>query len=145
MVDGQDGTPYDGIGKDTLIFSKDSKHVGYIAGVKDGAAAGGNVATPNAAAPLKQFVVIDGQEGKHYDGIGRGTLTFGPDGNHSAYAASVGEKQFLVLDGKEGKQFDVVAKGGIVFTGPSDFYYMSVRNNTDIKVGDVYLLEHYIK
>jgi hypothetical protein len=54
VADGQEQQPYDGIGN--LVFSPDSAHVAYIAG-----------------SAAKQFVVVDGKEGKHYDGLVKGT------------------------------------------------------------------------
>ena len=54
VVDGKEDKAYDGIGG--LVFSPDSRHVAYIAG-----------------AGAKQFVVVDGDAGKQYDGLVKGT------------------------------------------------------------------------
>ena len=67
--------------------SPDSKQVAYTARVGK-----------------KQFVVVDGKEGKQYDKIGEGTPIFSPDSKRVAYAAKVGKKCFVVVDGKEGKR-----------------------------------------
>jgi WD40 repeat protein len=53
-------------------------------------------------------VLIDGQEGCIYDGVG--SVVFSPDSLRAAYGATVGDHHFLVLDGKEGPQFD----GGVL-------------------------------
>ena len=42
-------------------------------------------------------------------------------------------------------KLDSTAKGGIVFENPNDFYYLSVRNNLDLKPGDVYMVEQRMK
>jgi len=47
---------------ESLTVSPDSKHFAYVARRGE-----------------KQFVVVDGEEGKEYDGIGEGTLIFSPD------------------------------------------------------------------
>ncbi len=52
------------------------------------------------------FVVVDGEEGKQYDGIGEGDPIFSPDSRRVAYYAKVGNKWFVVVDGEEGKQYD---------------------------------------
>jgi Tol biopolymer transport system component len=129
----QEGEQYDGIGRATLLFSPDGQRLAYVAGI----------GVPGQGG--KQVVVVDGQPGKQYDGIGSNTLAFSTDGKHLAYAGAVGDKQFVVLDGKEGKQYDVAAKGGIVFENPTDFYYLGVRNQLDLKLGNVYLVEHHLK
>jgi len=57
-----------------------------------------------------QFVVVDGKEGKEYDGIVAGSLKFSPDSKHLAYVAVRGEKRFVVVDGKEGKEYDGIGQ-----------------------------------
>jgi dipeptidyl aminopeptidase/acylaminoacyl peptidase len=53
VVDGKEQSPYEGIGG--LTFSSDSRHVAYVAGEGP-----------------KQFVVVDGKEGRQYDGLVKG-------------------------------------------------------------------------
>jgi Tol biopolymer transport system component len=53
VVDGKEQSSYEGIGG--LVFSPDSQHVAYVAGTEP-----------------KQFVVVDGKEGKQYDGLVKG-------------------------------------------------------------------------
>jgi roadblock/LC7 domain-containing protein len=65
----------------------------------------------------KWFVVVDGKEGKQYDGI-VGSPIFSPDGKRVAYAAVIGDKQFVVVDGKEGKQYDGIV-GSPIFSPDS--------------------------
>ncbi len=45
------------------------------------------------------MVVMDGQEGKAYEGIGALSLSFSPDGKRSAYIARRGQRQLIVIDG----------------------------------------------
>jgi hypothetical protein len=86
----------------SLLVSPDSKRVIYAAIVSN-----------------KQFVVVDGKEGKQYDGIGKGYLMFSPDSKRVAYGAIAGNKPFVVVDGKEEKQYDEIAKGSLIFSPDS--------------------------
>src|SRR4051794_17189713 len=52
---------------DSLRISPDGRRVAFVRRIGDG-----------------QCVVVDGREGKRYDGIGEGTLAFSPDGRHVA-------------------------------------------------------------
>ena len=86
----------------SFTVSPDSQRVAYGAIVGD-----------------KQFVVVDGEEGKRYDGIGEGTLIFSPDSQHVAFMARVGDKRFVVLDGEEGKRYDGIGEGTLIFSPDS--------------------------
>ena len=55
-------------------------------------------------------MVVDGVEGKEYDGIGQGSLVFSPDSKRVAYAAQRGGKQLVVVDGVEGKEYDGIGR-----------------------------------
>ena len=83
LVDGQAGTPYDGIMTGSPIFSPDSQRVAY--GVQVG---------------RKWVVVVDGKEGKPYDGIvggGGGRVIF--DSSRSVYyLAGKGADIYLVQE-----------------------------------------------
>ncbi|HOK09763.1 MAG TPA: hypothetical protein PLJ10_08895, partial [Candidatus Hydrogenedens sp.] len=76
------------------IFSADSRRVAYSA--KRGG---------------KWFVVVDGEEGKEYDGIGAGSLIFSPDSRRVMYSAGRGNKRFVVVDGEESKGYDGIGAG----------------------------------
>jgi len=54
----------------------------------------------------KQSVVVDGRQGKEYDDIGYGALSFSPDSKRVAYVAGTAYKRFVVVDGQEGKHYD---------------------------------------
>jgi Tol biopolymer transport system component len=55
----------------------------------------------------KELVVLDGVEGKEYDGIpDHQRLVFSADGKRFAYIAKRGGKMMTVVDGKEGKAYD---------------------------------------
>jgi len=92
-----------GSANESLRVSPDSKRVAYTAKT-------GN----------KSFVVIDGKEGKRYDGILRASgPIFSPDSKRVAYGAETGTKQVIVVDGKEGKQYDGIATPGPIFSPDS--------------------------
>jgi hypothetical protein len=91
------------------------------------------------------LVVVDGVEGKPYEGISRGSPVFSPDGAHAAYTASEGGKQFIVVDGKEGKRYDIAGKSGILFDTFDTFHHLAVVNNLDLKLGYLYRVEQRIK
>jgi len=81
------------------------------------------------------FVVVDGVEGKGYDGIGRG-LAFSPDSKRIAYITKRGNKWAVVVDGLprptvtgarqnmaptrvEGRGYDGILDGSLVFSPDS--------------------------
>ena len=108
---------------ESLEISPDSQRVAYVASV-------GN----------KWLVIVDGEEGKQYDGIGEGSLIFSPDSQRVAYAARVGNKLLVVVDGEEGKQYDDIVRGGrIVFDSPDSLHYLALKGNR------VYLVEENVK
>jgi Tol biopolymer transport system component len=110
VVDGKESREYNFVEKGGLVFSPDSKRIAYVALIQ------------------KNFVVVDGLEGKSYDGIG--TPVFSPDSKRIAYrvcttrqflprqpevasssdeAFSINpvipiEKWAVVVDGKQGKE-----------------------------------------
>ena len=101
-----------------VIFSPDSKRLAYVAS-NDWLQKGDDPWTFSQGA---QFVVVDGQEGKHYTGALMSPPVFSPDSKHVAYIVAyqyVDRKEaFLVLDGEEGKQYEFIdMKLGPVF-GP---------------------------
>ncbi|MDX1948544.1 MAG: hypothetical protein SFU86_24370 [Pirellulaceae bacterium] len=52
------------------------------------------------------WVMLDGQEGKHYASVGG--AVFSPDSKHVAYQAASGGKLLMVVDGREGQAFDKI-------------------------------------
>jgi hypothetical protein len=87
------------------------------------------------------FVVVDGKEGKQYDGILHRPV-FSPDGRHLAYGAGAGEERFVVVDGKEWKHYDSILTdegGGILFDSPRTLHYIARH------MSDVYLVEETLK
>ncbi|HJN87071.1 MAG TPA: WD40 repeat domain-containing protein [Dehalococcoidia bacterium] len=65
------------------------------------------------------FVVVDGQEGKHYDGVEKGSLVFSPNSQRVAYVARAGKKRFAVVDGQEENQYDRIEEQSLVFSSDS--------------------------
>lgn len=87
----------------------------------------------------KRFVVVDGKEGKSYDGTNG--LVFSPDGKRVAYAAYSGSKMLVVVDSKEGKVYDGILKGSrIVFDSSDRFHYLAVKDGSS-----VYLVEEKLR
>ena len=84
-----------------------------------------------------QLVVVDGVEGKEYDGIGVGTLLFSADSKRVAYVAGRGGKLLVVVDGVEGKEFDGIGKGTLVFSPDSQrVAYVASRGGMQLVVAD---------
>ena len=54
----------------------------------------------------KWCVVVNGNEGKEYDGIVSHSLVFSPDSSRLGYAAAVGKKQLAIVDGDEGNLYE---------------------------------------
>jgi hypothetical protein len=87
----------------------------------------------------QQFVVIDGHEGKPYDGI-IGSPIFSPDSQALAYLARRGAQRFAVVDGREGQPYDHSVPGGrIIFDSPDRLHYLAAKGT------DIYLVEERIK
>jgi hypothetical protein len=53
-------------------------------------------------------VVVDGKEGKLYDGVVIGSLVFSPDSRRLAYIAKLGDRYSLVVNEREGKIYEKV-------------------------------------
>jgi hypothetical protein len=58
----------------------------------------------------KMVVIINGKEGKSYDGIGMSGPIFSPDSQRVAYSAEIGKKWCVVVDGKESKSYDIIER-----------------------------------
>lgn len=76
-----------------ITFSHDGRKVAYVARKED---------------EDKNFVVLNNEEGKHYDRIS-GCPVFSPDGKQLAYVAVNKEGEyFIVLNGQESKTYDEI-------------------------------------
>ena len=75
-----------------ITFSHDGRKVAYVARKED---------------EDKNFVVLNNEEGKHYDRIS-GCPVFSPDGKQLAYVAQQGEIGFIILNNQEGRAYDEV-------------------------------------
>jgi len=118
--------------RESLASSPDLRRIAYVSRVG-----------------AKQFVVVDGKEGKHYDGIGKGILTqgqqaayfgapiFSPDSSRVAYAAREGGKWFVVVDGKEEKSYDDINALTLIFSPDSHrvAYVVGVGAKQSVVVG----------
>src|SRR5664280_271730 len=87
---------------ESLAVSSDNKHVAYV-----------------EERGSKRLVVVDGVEGREYDGIDAGTPVFSPDSKRAAYGAGRGDKWLVVVDGMEGKEYDGIMAGTPVFSPDS--------------------------
>lgn len=85
-----------------LLFSPDGTRVAYVAqkSVQRRAEDGGLT--------THTVVVVDGNEGRLYDGIWAYGPRFSPDSRHLGYFARKETKELLVLDGREGPLWDRV-------------------------------------
>lgn len=97
LLDGNRKMSYEEVGHDSLAFSPDSERIAYA-----------------ARRGSKWFVVVDGREGKHYDGIG--TIVFSPDSNRIAIAVKLGRRWLVVEDSLEGKAYNDIALNSLTFT-----------------------------
>ena len=97
VADGIRGKPYPSIAQNSLVFSPDSKRLAYF---------------------TDRFVVVEGHEGKRYDGFEKDPRPiFSPDGQSMAYKASIYQtnngktsfKQLIVVDEKEHKAYECSA------------------------------------
>ena len=127
VVGADEKRKYDRVGKDSLVFSPDSRHVAYL-----------------AEADGRWFVVADGEEGRRYDRIEKGSLTFSPDSQHVAYVAEAASKQFVVVDANEKKKYDRIGKGSLVFSPDSKrVAYVAEAASKQFVVVDGKEEEHY--
>jgi len=86
VAGGIQGKQYDFLGH--VIFSPDSKHLAYSAGMG-----------PDRLGD--RFVVVDGIEGKQYQFV-RGDIVFSPDSQRLAYYAQTLDNRYvIVVDGEE--------------------------------------------
>ena len=110
------GKVHAGAFPESLAVSPDSKRVAY-----------------EAKRGHKQLVVVDGVEGKEYDGAAN--LVFSPDSKRVAYEAKRGDKWLVVVDGVEGKEFDGFLKSsGLVFDSPSQLHTLALRGDEFLRV-----------
>ena len=94
------------------LFSPDSEHFAYGA-VKD----------------RKGYMVLDGQEGKKYDGIS--SFLFSSDSKNYVYIATERNgKQYIVLNDKEGNNYDRVYF--VRFSSDSEYIGYGVKKGNEI-------------
>jgi Tol biopolymer transport system component len=130
VLDGKEQKRYDYIGIKSLVFSPDSRRTAYVAlsgkinmpGVREGSKQFFMRKSDIFSSDAEMFVVVDGEDEKHYNEVGS-TITgkasdltffiaappvFSPDSKHLAYVAQ--EKGtgglFVVVDDKKGKHYE---------------------------------------
>ena len=83
VVDGETGVDYDrGVREGSLVFSPDSQRLAYVAAK--------GIPFLFLLSIEDEFVVVDGQEQKHYDIIHHRSLVFSPNSQRLAYSADFG-------------------------------------------------------
>ena len=163
-----DSEYYNNPNRDRILFSADSQHYAYVvkreAGtsvVSDGVAGKpyASVTFPVFSSDSKRllstatlgkqsFAVVDGTEGKYYDGA-ISSPVFSADSKHFAYVIKKAitpqgdttggqprpTESFVVMDDVEGKKYDSVA--GLIFAGdPQQVAYMAVRGKKQLVVSN---------
>ena len=99
-----------------MAFSPDSKRTAYV--LRRGG---------------KNFVVLDGSEGKPYDEIE--DLQFTADSRHLVYAARRDGKLVVVVDGIESKEYDDFVSGAsLVLDGARTISMMVTRGQEILRV-----------
>lgn len=145
VVDDNEEKHYEGIGVGSLSFSDDSSRFAYAAFVRVRLSfwrrplksfvvidaheekqydvvdapkinSDGQCLAYRAELDGRRFVVVNGTEGKKYDGILEGTPVISPIGHHVAYGARIGNKHFVVLDGQEGTRYDGIGERTLTFS-----------------------------
>jgi len=97
-----------GAGPRAIAFSPDSEHAAYVAVLAE------------SSVKRKWCVVLDGEEGKQYDGIWVGSLTFSPDSQRVAYVAQAAEKWVAVVDASEGEKYPEILPTTLSFSPDSE-------------------------
>jgi len=156
VVDGERGDVFEGIADQSLVFSPDGAHFGYVGtrpgfqivvldGVLheyQGVSTQGIVFSSDgshvgwvASRDGHQIAVVDGVESPPFEGVSSEGIVFSPDGKRYAYAASTGGQSLVYLDGEEGELFDTVV--GLAF-GPGGKHatYVGLRGDKSHAVID---------
>ena len=89
--------------------------------------------------------MVDGVEGKAYDGIGNGTLQFSPDSSRLGFLAVKVFRHLVVVDGQEGQSF-LDMTGNFVFSTDSKHVAALVGHGArwKILIDDVESTESYV-
>ncbi|HEX6885066.1 MAG TPA: hypothetical protein VF530_16955 [Planctomycetota bacterium] len=146
VVDGVQGELFEGIADQSIVFSSNGQHLGYVGTrpgqqcvVLDGKvhpyravsrqgvvfSSDGTRWGWSAVRDGKHLAVVDGVESPPYDSIAPPGVLFSPDGRRCAYAAATGGQQLVVTDGEDGPLFDSV--GGLQFTAKGRVVYLASR------------------
>jgi WD40 repeat protein/serine/threonine protein kinase len=127
IVNGEPSPPYDGIARNSLLFSPDGSRCSF-----------------SAIDRAKAFRVTDGNGGRAFDETGT-DFVFSPDGKRTAYAAKDGGNWFLVVDGEVQRQIEGIVPHTLTFSPDSKrlAYAVAKADHTcyivvDGKAGPVY-------
>jgi len=100
VLDGEKGKECASINHVTMAFSPDSAR--FVYRVDEGEPP----TLLDVLGSLTQRYVLDGMEGKSYNGVRE--FTFSADSKRTFYKAEKGKKWLVVIDGVEGKEYDFV-------------------------------------
>ena len=162
-VDGKDQKEYDWVVANSLTFSADSSACAYVVQDPKGmyAVIGGVESKPcfeilksdifaipggkgfawfaRAKAGGKNYVVINGEDGKELDEVGN--LVFSPDGKHWAYAIRTGEKMYFLIDSKPTGEYDAVVGASFSWSADNLHYAFSAIKGKDAAAKAVVLID----
>jgi Tol biopolymer transport system component len=109
VIDGKEGKTYSMIQHDPPAFSPDGSRVVYVAAIGD-------------KNKFEQFVVDNGVEGKHYQGVSGPVIT--SDGKHLAYdvVLKAQDRASVVIDGQEGAIVGSMSTEGVIYSPDGKHY-----------------------
>jgi len=156
LVDGKVIKEYDDIGAKSLLFSPDSSRMAYNAKTPKGwlvaiyninynkcieSQAYDNVGSKAVFSPdskrvaysAKQSgkwkVILDGEEHKEYDDIGRRSFTFSPDNKHFVYGSRIGSRWVVVQDSKESEPYDGIIEDSLLYSPDGQHFAYAVGDS----------------
>jgi len=120
---------FDRVGGLTLVFTRNSQRLGYIA--RSGRGARAVISAVETDKKDGLAVMRAGSRKKRYELVGY--LNFSPDNDHFVYAATDEEKSYTVVDEQEAAhRYDAiwnVQDQKLIFDGFKKFHYLGVKGN----------------
>jgi dipeptidyl aminopeptidase/acylaminoacyl peptidase len=104
VINGKPGEPFDAVDLESLRFSPDGRRFSYAAN--------------DLSKGDHWFCIIDGQQGKRFDGLGV-SYAFSPDGKRFAYTGHRGGQWFLAVDGEPEVPIEGIVDRSLIFSPDS--------------------------